>query len=302
MTLEEAEKEVFNNKKNEPDSLFSDYGQTENAFGGESLFEDTGPTVSVFNTDTSGYLPAVGGFLSNGAYAWYSNIGGREVNEDCVKSGTFKDNFIAVVADGLGGEGDGERASEIICESLMKCGADGKFPDRTVLKANFESANRELLSKQKNKFHMKSTAVYLCIQGNKAIWAHIGDSRLYHLFNGKIREYTMDHSASQMAVLLGEITREQIPSDPGRSRLLRAMGSAEVKPDIHDPVTLEPGLHGFLLCTDGLWEYLSDDVIAEEYSITRSPKEFINKLYGIKLSKSEEICDNSSAVAVFWKV
>ena len=104
VTLEEAEKEVFNNKKNEPDSLFSDYGQTENAFGGESLFEDTGPTVSVFNTDTSGYLPAVGGFLSNGAYAWYSNIGGREVNEDCVKSGTFKDNFIAVVADGLGGE------------------------------------------------------------------------------------------------------------------------------------------------------------------------------------------------------
>ena len=293
---------MFDNKKNEPDSVFGDYGQTENAFGGGSIFEDTGPTVSVFGTDLSGYLPAVGGYLQNGAYAWYSNIGGREVNEDCVKTGTFKGNFVAVVADGLGGEGDGDRASEIIGESLIKCGADGSFPDRKALKAGFEKANLELISKQKNKFHMKSTAVYLCIRDNKAIWAHIGDSRLYHLFNGKIRECTMDHSASQMAVLLGEITREQIPSDPGRSRLLRAMGSSEVKPDIHDPVVLESGLHGFLLCSDGLWEYLSDEAIATEFSRAREPKEFVNKLYGIKLSKSGEDCDNSSAVAVYWKV
>lgn len=293
---------MFNNKKNEPDSLFSDYGQTESAFGGGSIIEDTGPTVSVFGTDLSGFMPAVGGYLQNGAYAWYSEIGGREINEDCVQAGSFNGNFIAVVADGLGGAGDGERASEIICENLMKCGADGTFPDRTALKEGFESANRELLSRQKNKFHMKSTAVYLCIRDNKAIWAHIGDSRLYHLFGGRLREYTMDHSASQMAVLLGEITREQIPSDPGRSRLLRAMGSAEVKPDIHDPVVLKPGLHGFLLCSDGLWEYLSDEVIAEEFSKTKSPKEFVNRLYGIKQSKSGEDCDNSSAVAVFWKV
>ena len=80
------------------------------------------------------------------------------------------------------------------------------------------------------------------------------------------------------------------------------MGSAEVKPDIHDPVVLKPGLHGFLLCSDGLWEYLSDEVIAEEFSKTKSPKEFVNRLYGIKQSKSGEDCDNSSAVAVFWKV
>ena len=58
MTLEEAEKEVFNNKKNEPDSLFSDYGQTENAFGGESLFEDSKTPVRPYRFSTL-TLPAI---------------------------------------------------------------------------------------------------------------------------------------------------------------------------------------------------------------------------------------------------
>ena len=265
---------MFNNKKKEPDSVFSDYSPTESVFGNQSIFEDSGPTVSVFSSGFSALTPARERYLPNGACAWYSNIGGREVTED----------------------------SEIICESLMKCGSDGSFPDRAAVKAGFESANRELVSKQKNKFHMKSTAVYLCINDNKAIWARIGDSRLYHLYGGKLCDYTMDHSASQMAVLLGEITREQIPSDPGRSRLLRAMGAPEVKPDIHDPVLLRAGLHCFLLCTDGFWEYLSDEVITEEFSRARTPKEFINKLYAIKVSKSDQDCDNNSAVAVFCKI
>ena len=293
---------MFNNKKKESDGVLGDHTPAESAFGNQSIFEDSGPTVSVFSSGLSSLMPAVEGYLQSGAYAWYSSIGGREVNEDSVKIGSFNGNIIAVAADGLGGEGDGELASEIICESLMKCGSDGVFPDRETVKEGFDAANRELLSKQKNRFHMKSTAVYLCINDNRAIWAHIGDSRLYHLYGGKLCEYTMDHSASQMAVLLGEITREQIPADPGRSRLLRAMGSEEVKPDIHDPVLLKTGVHCFLLCTDGLWEYLSDEVIAEELSRARSPKEFINKLYGIKTSKSDRNCDNSSAVAVFWRV
>ena len=124
MTLEEAEKEVFNNKKNEP---------TESVFGNQSIFEDSGPTVSVFSSGFSALTPARERYLPNGACAWYSNIGGREVNEDSVQVGSFKDSVIAVVADGLGGEGDGEKASEIICESLMKCGSDGSFPDRAAV-------------------------------------------------------------------------------------------------------------------------------------------------------------------------
>lgn len=240
--------------------------------------------------------------MYKGVYARYSDIGGREKNEDKVQAGYFKGNLVAIVADGLGGEGDGELASASVCESLIKCGSDGKFPDQSVIRSYFDQANRELISKQKNQFHMKSTAVYLCINGNRAIWGNVGDSRLYHLYGGKLCEYTLDHSASQMSVFLGEITREQIPFDSGRSRLLRAMGVPDVKPDIHDPIILEPGLHGFLLCSDGLWEYLDDETIVKGFSEFDTPKELLKHFYKIKKSKSSKDCDNNSAVAVYWEV
>ena len=72
---------MFNNKKKEPDSVFSDYSPTESVFGNQSIFEDSGPTVSVFSSGFSALTPARERYLPNGACAWYSNIGGREVNE-----------------------------------------------------------------------------------------------------------------------------------------------------------------------------------------------------------------------------
>ena len=106
---------------------------------------------------------------------------------------------------------------------------------------------------------MKTTAVALYISGSQARWCHIGDSRLYHYYNGELKDYTRDHSVCQVAVRMGEITRREIPGHPDRSKILRALGSERIEPELHPVVTLDKGFHAFLLCSDGLWERLQED-------------------------------------------
>ena len=232
----------------------------------------------------------------------YSDVGGRRENEDTVGYRLSPAGVVAVVADGLGGQGDGKAASQLICESLLAHGAEDGIPGQEAITRFFDHANRELLSKQKNSFHMKTTAVYLCIKDGQAVWAHIGDSRLYHLHNGKLCHFTLDHSASQLAVYMGEITRDEIPNDAGRSRLLHAMGVEDEHPDVHETISLEPGEHVFLLCSDGLWEYLSDTEIEKAWVKTQTLDAFMELLRFVKDKRSPVDCDNNSAVAVYVEV
>lgn len=188
----------------------------------------------------------------------YTDCGGRDKNEDCCGIKSIGENLILVAADGLGGHGDGQAASSLATAQLLLCGSDGTFPTEQEVYAAFDTANAAICTNQTNSRHMKTTAVYLCLHQSRAIWAHIGDSRLYHFFNGKIVEYTLDHSVSQMAVLLGEISHEQIPGHADRSRLLRALGCEQIEPTVRSPIRLEKGRHDFLLCTDGFWEYVPE--------------------------------------------
>lgn len=232
----------------------------------------------------------------------YSDIGGRPENEDTAGYWLFNKGIVAVVADGLGGQGDGKAASQLVCESLLKHEIENSLPDKETIELFFDQANQELISRQQNSYHMKTTAIYLCVTAEQAIWAHIGDSRLYHLCDGKLCHYTLDHSASQLAVYMGEITRKDIPGHAGRSRLLHAMGVQDEHPDVHDAIRLQPGEHVFLLCSDGLWEYLSDEAIENTWKETKSVKAFLAELRGEKNSRSPKDCDNNSAVVVYVKV
>lgn len=232
----------------------------------------------------------------------YSDIGGRTVNEDAYGSYVYGKNIVIVIADGLGGQGDGQAASALAVESLSKCGCEGNFPNEEELALAFREANRAVIKKQSNKFHMKTTAVYLCIHGERAIWGHIGDSRLYHFFNGKLCDYTLDHSLSQVAVALGEIERKDIPCHAQRSRLLRALGCEGEEAKVHEPVTLESGKHAFLLCTDGFWEHLSDEEISEVLKESESAKMWILNLQERMKGRCNSNRDNHTAEAVILEV
>lgn len=232
----------------------------------------------------------------------YSDMGGRPINEDSGGIYVYADKIIAVVADGLGGQGDGNIASALALEELADCGIQAELPEPETIHASFLKANEAIMERQQNKFHMKTTAVYLCIYKDHAIWAHIGDSRLYHFYQNEICHVTLDHSVSQLAVFLGEISRSEIPHHSGRSRLIKALGCDEAEPEIHETVLLEPGKHVFLLCTDGFWEYMEEEELAHSIAEVQTAEEWIAFLRGQIAKRCGDDHDNNTAMAVFLEV
>lgn len=232
----------------------------------------------------------------------YSSMGGRTENEDSYGIFTDGDSVSVIVADGLGGHGGGKQASEIAVKHFSQCVFPDRLPDNSEIMACFHSANQEILESRINANHMKTTVVYLAIRGALVKWAHIGDSRLYHFWNEELCDYTLDHSVSQMAVVLGEITREQIRGHCERSRLLRVLGSEEIMPEIHEPMVLKPGRHAFLLCSDGFWEsVLEDEMILDLYK-SATAKEWLWAMRHRLLKRMEDDHDNHTAAAVFVRI
>lgn len=237
-------------------------------------------------------------------YAYISECGGREINEDSVFVKSENGRFAAVVADGLGGCGQGKTASEAVVKTISD-----NFDKVTSLNIGqmnevLEQANRSILACQTKTVKMKSTAVVFSadIDKRKYIWAHIGDSRLYHFINGRIVSQTKDHSVSQIKVAMGEITETQIRSDTDRSRLVRALGVDEekIKPSVSliYSVKKKDDVNAFLLCSDGFWQYVLEEEMEETLLRSNSPDEWLEEMQKILSSHLGRGADNYSAIVL----
>ncbi|MBR6328787.1 MAG: serine/threonine-protein phosphatase [Lachnospiraceae bacterium] len=194
----------------------------------------------------------------------FSNSGGRGYNEDSVGFSIGGDGGIFVVADGLGGHSHGELASVCVKDTLLQAWRGGEADRAAWFSAVIAEANSRILAIQAEKNTvLKSTVVSLAIDGSHAVWAHSGDSRLYYIHRGWLRYVTADHSVAYKKYKAGEISRDQIATDEDQSSLLRTLGGQDrFEPDIYVCDTpIEPG-DGFVLCSDGAWEYLKDGEIA----------------------------------------
>lgn len=233
----------------------------------------------------------------------YSDIGGRPENEDTgMLIWASRKTLNAIVCDGLGGQGDGKAASGFVCRELSYIGNTDEPMEGEFLGTAIADANQELMKLQHNKFHMKTTVVYLRIEDDTVLWAHIGDSRLYHFYQGKLAEYTIDHSLSQMAVLMGQITRDEIPQHSGRSRLYHAMGSDGETAEVAEKKKLAPGKHSFLLCSDGYWEYLKDREIEDALAGSATAEQWHQKMLAMILARAPEDTDNRTAITIMMEV
>lgn len=230
----------------------------------------------------------------------YTEQGGRLYNEDSMIVGQAgQEGWYAAVADGLGGHGLGKEASEIAVRWMSECWKEKSLPQEEQIRYWMNEANREILEKRPDRMQMKTTLVFLFLFGQEAIWSHVGDSRLYHFYNGKLVDYTKDHSVPQMAVALGEISRDQIPDSADRNRLLRVVGEAEFQPEIHPPVKLLPGNHAFLLCSDGFWEYLREYEIRFELEKADSAREWLERMRKRVRERGNQEADNHTAAAIW---
>lgn len=234
--------------------------------------------------------------------ASYTSIGNRTENEDtgaCEQLGT--EQMYAVVCDGLGSHGGGQTASRIAVAQLQRM-RFSQLPTAEQILDWMNQSNQEILRRRNNPRHMKTTAVALFVAQNRAVWAHIGDSRLYHYYNGRLADVTADHSVSYLAVKMGEITRRDIPGHPDRNKVLKVLGEDTISPEIHDPVTLGAGQHAFLLCSDGLWERLHEDEIMLDLHKSQTPDQWLLNLRCRAEMRKHTDVDNNTAVAVYLTV
>lgn len=232
--------------------------------------------------------------------AYLSEQGGREKNDDTVCIRRKENRLYVFVGDGLGGYDNGKFASEKAAQTIIEFYDQHDFLDENQMQAAVQFANQTIKEQQSvRNSNMKTTIVVLGIDDLNTRWMHVGDSRLYHFKKGKIVTQTLDHSVSQIAVLMGEITQEEIRFHEDRNRVLRALGSDNAKPDISKLTVITEKKEAFLLCTDGFWEYVYEEEMEETLRKAKTPEQWIEKMRAILEKRVPKGNDNYTAAAVF---
>ncbi len=194
--------------------------------------------------------------------------GGRDEQQDRVEVFESSDGqgCLVVLADGMGGHRGGALAAQRVIDTCQSAwtdldGAPGdteQFLDELVDRAH--SGVNEL--REQEGVDARSTMVAAVVRGMTATWVHAGDSRLYRIKNGTIVEYTRDHSLVEALVAGGQISEQEAKVHPDRSQLLTSIGGEDPPKRALSGAALEPG-DGLFLGSDGVWEHLGDDEIAE---------------------------------------
>ncbi|KVZ32077.1 hypothetical protein WL13_27345 [Burkholderia ubonensis] len=239
-----------------------------------------------------------------------TNVGGREYNGDCLGHWSTERFYHCVVADGVGRHGGGDIASHIVVETVLmdlRCLTDTQRPvtgerlARSLLLANAEIQEEQGRGDVKRK-QMRSTAAVLSIdrEHGTAAWAHCGDTRLYCVRDHMIVAQTRDHSLVQAMVEAGTLADSAVRQHPHRSMLLSALGTVECELQIShfDGALLLQEGDVFLLCTDGLWEWIDESAMLALLYDSASPNEWLFKLAGQVRKRAKWGNDNFSAYAV----
>lgn len=232
-----------------------------------------------------------------------TNPGGRDNNEDYVTTAKYGDAECFILCDGLGGHECGEVASSTVAETIAKMfEEEGDSAD--FLPNAFNIAQEKLLELQASKgmtSAMKTTLVVLIVTKDTMKWAHIGDSRLYHIFDGNTKyERTRDHSMVQVLCDMGEIEEADMRHHEERNKLLRVMGTEWTGKSFDVSAVLERGeTHSFALMTDGFWEYVMEDEMLKLLGETSSAKEWMDAMAALVLERADMTkTDNFSCICV----
>jgi len=192
----------------------------------------------------------------------------REHNEDSVTIlKNVSDEYLVVVADGMGGHRKGEVASALTVTHLGKrftesASVGSKIDAVNWLSDNISEINREILDygeKNENSKGLGTTVVAAIVTKEFLIFANLGDSSGYVMKNNKLHLVTKPHTLVNLLVDAGDLTEEQARNHPKKNVLMKALGAAEkCEPDIFD---VDNGSNEVFLCSDGVTSLLSDEQI-----------------------------------------
>ena len=178
------------------------------------------------------------------------------------------------VADGMGGASAGEVASQMLVETVKNFLLKTPRPwDENILAQAILLANDKILltAARHEEYHgMGTTATILSLDGDKAHFAHVGDSRLYLLRENQLQQMTEDHSYVETLVRRGELTAQEARVHPMKNVLTQAVGAVkELQVDAGN-FPVQSG-DKFLLCTDGLTNMVDDETITKILQTESNP-------------------------------
>ncbi|HXZ06416.1 MAG TPA: Stp1/IreP family PP2C-type Ser/Thr phosphatase, partial [Paraburkholderia sp.] len=238
----------------------------------------------------------------------------RELNEDAVMTLEYRrdsqiepaQNFLYVVADGMGGAEAGEVASAIAVAAIRNYVEEGVkaaavSDGRMMLQDALEEANRKILEyvvDHPEARGMGSTAVGTFIQPPEAAVAWVGDSRVYLCNGGILRQLTKDHSLVQRLVEIGQITPEEARHHEHKNVITRSLGARQSGAAGAESIAirLKRG-DRIMLCSDGLTAHVEDERIGEILRRHSDPNDAAREL--VVAANAGGGTDNVSVVVIF---
>lgn len=238
-------------------------------------------------------------------YAEISLLGAREENQDRIAVAVDGRSAIIAAFDGMGGHADGARAAELARRTLLtRFGAQSHplIDPLSFLHQTLGAAHTEMVAIG---LHLpleqrpRATGAVCLIQDNTAWWAHVGDSRIYHLRAGQVVSRTRDHSHVEMLLQEGLISAHQAQNHPMRNYVETCLGGDAMLPEmrIGRCVKLELG-DTLLVCTDGFWANLLDEDIAASFYSGVPMNTALQAITEFAVRRASVGADNSSAAVM----
>ena len=235
----------------------------------------------------------------------FSDIGHRDIQQDAIYPNVIElntSNELFVICDGMGGHTHGEIASATITNSLAQnINIYKKEPSTETFKLLLETAWNELDTYYDIKLgeqQMGTTLSFLAFTENGYCAAHIGDSRIYHIRPANITQFiykSTDHSHVADMIDEGEISQLEALKYRGRNVLNKAMiPLSRFEAEIYESKHIKAGDY-FMLCSDGVTEYLTDEMIKFIFLPYRTPDEILELIHQHCQHLSD---DNNSCIII----
>ncbi len=211
----------------------------------------------------------------------------RDKNEDAVGAYENKNGLIlALISDGIGGNNAGEVASKMVIDNVGKSFKQTQITSLEEIEPWFESklvdANAAIIDESKSDKKlagMGTTLVAALQEKNNGLIVNIGDSRGYLFTKGKLTQITEDHSYVNELVKHGDITPDEAKNNPYKNIITKSLGINDDSSADYHSYTLNFG-DQLLLCTDGLTNMVSDEMIskilAENIELTEKCTELVD--------------------------
>ncbi len=241
-------------------------------------------------------------------YGKVSLQGDRKDNQDKTTVVVAEKAAMLLTFDGMGGHHDGARAAEVAMKSVERAFLEAPkpiFDPQGFLYTALGRAHDEVV---KDGIEVavddrpRATCAICLVQDKAAYWAHVGDSRVYLLREGKIQDRTRDHSHVEVLLQEGVIKEHQIATHPMRNFVESCLGGDAALPSI--TVSRKKRLKAgdmLITCTDGLWSGVSEREMGKlAHEQTGPVHETLRQMAEQAVSANAPYSDNTSAASLRW--